>query len=116
MSILNSFGRVWKQRSHLFLRLAVILSALVTHSVLVADLLAGLDAQQDIMRISVLGINIMNIICCDQLDAGLAAHPHKACIHKLLLRNSMVLKLKKEVALSEYILIHKRRLFCLRIH
>ena len=62
MGIFKSFQCIWKQFRHLLFGLEVILSSIITHPVLILDLPVCLDAEQHVMRLPVLGINIMRIV------------------------------------------------------
>ena len=73
MSVLNGFKGVGEQGAHLLLGLAVILPALVAHTVFVRHLLAGLDAQQDIVGLLVLRIGIVDVVGGHQVDAQIPA-------------------------------------------
>ena len=72
--VVDRFGSIGEEFSHLLLGLAVVLAAFIPHAVFIGYLLTGLNTQKDIVRCGVLRKCIMNIIGRNQLDAGLPAH------------------------------------------
>ena len=73
MGIFNGLQSVGEQGAHLLLGLAVILPALVAHTVLVRHLLAGLDAQQNVVGLLVLRVGIVDVVGGHQVDPQLPA-------------------------------------------
>ena len=67
------------------------------------------------MRRRILLENVVNIVGADQIDAGLFMKPEKLLINQLLLFYAMILKLQKEIPLSEYLLITQCRCLSLII-
>ena len=63
MGIIQCLLGIWKKSPHLIFGFAVELAAFITHPVLVRDLLACLDTEQNIMGNCVLRKCIMNIVC-----------------------------------------------------
>ena len=103
MGIFNGLRRIGEQGPHFLLGLTVVLAPFVAHPVLIRHLLAGLDAQKDIMGLLILGIGVMDIVGGHQLKARIPAHAHKALVYQPLVRQPVVLKLQEEVVLSEYV-------------
>ena len=93
MGVIDGFLGVWKQRPHLLLRFHVILTALVTHTVLIRNFFPGLDTQQNVMRCRILRENIVDIVGCHQIHGQFPAHAHKSLVYGFLGRNSMILQL-----------------------
>ena len=116
MGVIDGFLGVWKQRPHLFLRLHIVLAALVTHTVLIRHLLAGLDTQQNVVSCRILCQNVMNIVGCHQIHGKLPAHAHQALVYHFLGGNSVVLQLQKEVAFSKDLFIMPCRPAGLLVH
>ena len=87
LGILNRLRGVREKCAHLLLGFDIILSALIAHTVLIC-----LETQQDIMRLPVLRIGIVHVVGGDKLNAKLLAKPHQAGIHRLLIRDSVILE------------------------
>ncbi len=105
LRILKGAGRIGKQLCHLFRRFNIILSSLIAHPVLIRQTLPGLQTEQDIMRLHIILIRIMNIIGRHKLYLKLPAHAHQRLIHLLLRRNPVILKLQEEISLTEDLFI-----------
>ena len=91
MRIFQCFCRIWKKTFHLFRRFYIILTALITHTILICQFLTSLQAEQDIMWLGILCQGIMYVICCDQINSGLTVHLKKLLVYILLFRNTMIL-------------------------
>ena len=91
LGILNRLRGVREKCAHL-LGFDIILSALIAHTVLIGQLFPCLETQQDIMRLPVLRIGIVHVVGGDKLNAKLLAKPHQAGIHRLLIRDSVILE------------------------
>ncbi len=89
--------RIGEQSLHLFRRLNVILSALITHTILVRQLFAGLQTQQNVMRDRILLVSIVHIVGHHQRNASLLAHAQQLLVHRLLLRNAVILQLQEKI-------------------
>ena len=50
-----------------------------------------LDTEQDIVCLRIFRVGVMYVVCRNQFNACLLAHPHKLWIDHLLLRDSMIL-------------------------
>ena len=64
-----------------------------TALVRIRQLFTGLKAQQNIMRVSVLRISVVDIVRHDQRYIQLLAHPHELHVHRFLLWNTVILHL-----------------------
>ena len=91
LGIFQRLQRIRKKLRHLLRRFHKILSALVAHTILVLQLLAGLDAEQDVVRLGVGRQRVMHVVRRRQLDAGLRAHAQKLLVDDLLVGDSMIL-------------------------
>ena len=94
--------RIREQCPHLVLGLEVILSALVTHSVLVLHLFLCLDTEQDVMCLCVLRKCIMYVICAYELYPGFLRKTKYTCICFFLFGYTMILQFKEIVSLAKY--------------
>ena len=101
LGILHRLPGIGKQSLHLLFALHIVLAALVAHPVLVRQLLAGLQAQQDIVRLCVLHIGIMHVVGGHQRDVQLLTHSQQRRIHRLLGGNPVILQLQEKVAPAE---------------
>ena len=108
LCILHCLPRIRKQRCHLFLRFDIVLPAFIAHPVLIRQLFSRLDTEQDVMGLLVLRIGVMHVIGGRQLDPQLLGHLQQTLVHKLLLRNTVVLQLQEIIALPENVLILQR--------
>ena len=70
MGIVEGFLRIREQRPHLLLGLDIELSARIAQTILVADLLSGLETEQDIVRLRILLPGVVDIVGGDQWDPG----------------------------------------------
>ena len=111
LSIFQRLQRIGEQTAHLLFRFDVVLSAFIAHTVFIADLLARLDTEKDVVGIRIRFVSIVNIIGRHQFDARLLAHPHQLLVDQALFGNSMILQFQKEISLSENLLITQRGFF-----
>ena len=116
MGIFQSFQSIWKKSRHLFWRFHIILAALIAHSVLIAEFFLGLQTEEHVMGLRILSHGIMHVIGSNQVDSCLSVHAEKLLVYRLLLRNSMILKLQEEISFSKNILITQGCDFCILIH
>ena len=114
--IFQSFRCIGKQRCHLFRGFNKILTAFITHTVLIRQPLASLQTEQDIMRLHILRIRVVHIIGCHQFNSHLPAHAKQRLIDLLLFRHAMILQLQKEIIFSKDILIAQGRFTCFLVH
>ena len=91
--IVKCFPGIRKKRFHFVFGFQVILSTLIAHPVLVADLCLGLNAQKNVVSSSILRRNIMHIIRADHRNAGLPVQFQNALVDSLLVGNAVVLHL-----------------------
>ena len=101
MCILQRLQRIRKKLRHFLGRFYIILAALIAHPVLIRQLLLCLQAQKNVMGALIPGIRIVYVIRRHQLDFQLPAHAQKLLVHRLLLRNPMILKLQKIIPFPE---------------
>ena len=92
LRILQRLRHVRKQFAHLLFRFQVELTALVTHPVGVRDLLTGLDAEQDVVRLRIVRVNVMHVVRAHQVDPEFLMQAHELLVHQTLLRDAVVLK------------------------
>ena len=59
LGIFECFQRIRKQLLHLLFGFHIILSALIAHTILVRQLLSGLDTEQDVMRLGIVRIGVV---------------------------------------------------------
>ena len=74
LGILHGFPCIREKSLHLLFTLHIVLTAHVTHSVFICQLLAGLEAKQDIVWLYILLIGIMHIIGRYQGNIQLLTH------------------------------------------
>ena len=110
LRIFKSLRRVGKEASHLLLALDIKLSSRIAHAVLVGQFFAGLDTQQDVVRLGVVRISIMAVIGRDQGDSHLAAHAEQLGVHGLLVGVAVVLEFQEVVSLPKYLFVALCRL------
>ena len=113
--ILQSLRRIGEQGGHLLRRFDIILSAFISHTVLILQLLPGLEAEKNIVGRRVLRTGIMAVIRRDKADPQFSAHAQQLGVHLLLLRNPVVLQFQEEIPLPEDIPVGQSRLLCLLI-
>ena len=63
MGVLDRFRGIREELPHLLLGFYIVLSALVAHTVLIGDFLSRLDAEQDVVGLPVLGVDIVAVVC-----------------------------------------------------
>ena len=116
VGIFQSFQSIWKKSRHLFWRFHIILAALIAHSVLIAEFFLGLQTEEHVMGLRIFSHGIMHVIGSNQVDSCLSVHAEKLLVYRLLLRNSMILKLQEEISFSKNILITQGCDLCILIH
>ena len=70
MCVVEGFLRIRKQRPHLLLGLDIELPTRIAQTILVCDLLSGLETEQDIVRLCILLPGVVDIVCGDQRNPG----------------------------------------------
>ena len=116
LCILKRLQCIWKQLPHLFLRLNIILTALIPHTVFIFQFLSSLDTQQNIMWLYIFGIGIMYIIRRNKLNSRLLSHTKERLIHDLLFLHPMILQFQEKISFSKNVLIPKCRCLSFFIH
>ena len=116
LCILQCLQRIRKQLPHLFLRLNIILTALIPHTVFIFQFLSSLDTQQNIMWLYIFGIGIMYIIRRNKLNSRLLSHTKERLIHDLLFLHPMILQFQEKISFSKNVLIPKCRCLSFFIH
>ncbi len=116
LCVIYRLRRIREELSHLFLGFHIILSALIAHAVFIRQFLSRLNAEKYVMRIRIFGKCIMAVICRDQLDPCIPAHPHQSLIDQFLRRYAVILHLQKKIIFSKNIPVAQSSLFCLIIH
>ena len=94
---------------HLLGGFHIVLPALVAQSVLVGHLLAGLQAEEDVVGLHVLLVGVVAVVRADERKALLLVHPDQLPVHVLLLRDTVVLQLEEEIVLPENVPVLKGR-------
>ena len=112
LSIFQCLQGIGKKLRHLFRGFYVVLTAFVTHAILIVYLLSGLDTQQNVMGFGIIRKGIVHIVGAYQLNPCLMAHAKQCLIDHLLLRNAVILQFKEEITLPKDRLIGQSRLFC----
>ena len=86
---------------HLYCTLEVELIGLELHPISVAHGLAGLDAEQHFLGMSVVVMEIVTIVSGHQRDARLFRETDQVAIHVFFDRQSLVLNFEEEIAFAE---------------
>ena len=92
---------VAEHRPHLVSGLQIELIPVVAQALLVADVLAGADAQQDVMRTAILLPEVVHVVGADEGQVEVAGHRQQPGVHDALLVDALVLHLQEEVARPE---------------
>ena len=71
------------------------------HAVRVAHRLAGLDAEQDFLRVSVVVMQVVAIVGGNEGNTGFSRKPDQIAIHSLFDFKTLILNLEKEILLAE---------------
>ena len=91
LGILHCLPGIGEQSLHFLFALDIILPALVAHTILVRQLFARLQAQQDVMRDCILRIGIVHIVGGHQGNVQLSAHLEQFHIYRALFRDAVIL-------------------------
>ncbi len=111
LGVVDRLRRVGEEHRHLFLALDVELAARVAHAVFVAELFAGLDAEQDVVRLAVRRLRVVHVVCRDERDPEAPRHADERLVDALLVVVAVVLQFQEEIAFSEAFLIAECRFF-----
>ena len=115
LRIVQRLKCIGKKLLHLLRRFHIILSALIAHPVLIGQLLAGLDAEQDVMGDRILRVGIVDIVGRHKFDPGLLGHLQQLLVDQPLIRQTVILQLQKIIVLPENVAVFQRRLLRLII-
>ena len=110
MSIGNGLFGIGEQPLHLLRGFQVILAALVAHPVLVRQLLARLQAEQNVVGHRILLVGVVHVVGHHQRNARLLAHAQQLLVHRLLLGNAVILQLQEVIVFPENIPVLQRPL------
>ena len=115
LRVVCRFLCIRKQAPHLLFTFYEKLSAFVTHTVFICNLLSGLDTEKDIVCLHIGFIGVVDIIRADKRNVKFLADPKKPLIDRLLIRDAMILQFQKIVVFSETVLVFFCNAFCLFI-
>ena len=101
LGIFHGFPCVGEKPFHFLLALDIILPAHIAHPVLIRQLFSGLDAQQDIVRLYILRVSVMDIVGNYQGNPKFFTHLHESRIYHPLLGQSMILHFQKIIVFPE---------------
>ena len=99
--VFHGLGQRGEERAHFVLALEVELLRLKAQAVCLVHGVAGLDAQQHVLRRGILFFEIVRVVRHGEGDAGLAAQADQAVGGRVLLGDAVVLDLEIEVLLAE---------------
>ena len=94
-------GLVGEQRGHLRSRLEIEVVGLELHPARRVDVVAGPDAEQDVMGFGLILVDVVEVVGHDQRQAGLGRQPQELLVEPALLGQAMVLELEEEAVLAE---------------
>ena len=109
LGILHGLPCIGEQSLHFLFALDVILTALITHAILVRQLFAGLQTQQNIVGNRILSIGVMHIVGGYQRNVQFSAHLEQFHVHRTLLRDTVILQFQKIIALAKAGLVFASR-------
>ena len=115
LRVVDRLRCVAEQGAHLRFALYEELSALVAHTIIIRNLLSGLDAKKHIMRLNIRLIGVVAVVRTYQLDPQLLAHAQKLLVDQLLIGYSMILQFQKEIVFAEAVTVFYGDLFCLLV-
>ncbi len=81
----------------------------------VLDDLAGLDAEERVMRLVVLHVQVMTVVCGDDGDARVPRQFDELPVHYFLLGDAVVLELEVKVFLAQYLFIFEGGPLCVLV-
>ena len=105
----HRFREVAEDQRHLLGGLQVELVAVVLQAVGVVDRLAGADAEQDVVRLEVGVLQVMDVVGGDELQVQVLRDRLQTDVDDLLLLDPLVLHLEEEVVGAEDVAIGGRR-------
>ena len=74
LGVLHRFPCIGEKSLHLLLTLHIVLPAFIAHTILVRQLLASLQTEQNIVGLRILRIGVMHVIRRHQRDIQFSAH------------------------------------------
>ena len=96
LGVLDRVGIFGEERAHLLLALEVIFLALEAQAHRLIDRAAGLDAEEHIVDLRILALEIVRVVRGDEGDAQLVRHLEERRAHAQLLADAMVLNFQIE--------------------
>ena len=99
--VFHGLGQRGEERAHFVLALEVELLRLKAKAVCLVHGVAGLDAQQHVLRRGILFFQIVRVVRHGEGDAGLAAQADQAVGGRVLLGDAVVLDLEIEVLIAK---------------
>ena len=100
--VLRSASRlVREQRRHLGRGLEVEVPRLELHPVRRVEVVAGADAQQDVVCLVLLAMDVVEVVGHDQRQPDLGRQPQQLLVEPALLGDAVVLELEEEAVLAE---------------
>ena len=94
-------GNLAKHACHLRGCLKIKLIRRELHAPFIAHGLAGLNAQQDFLRVGIVVMQIVAVVRRYQRNSGLLRQSHQIRVHALLDFEALILNLEKEIIFSE---------------
>ncbi len=94
-------GMVGEERGHLGRRLDVELVGVEAHPVGRVEVVAGPDAEQDVVRLGLVLADVVEVVGHDQRQPGLGREPDELLVEPALVRHAVVLQLEEEAVLAE---------------
>ena len=101
---------VAEHRRHLFRGLQEELVAVVLQPLLVADVLACADTQQDVVRVLIGVLEVVHVVCRDQRKTQLARNRQQALVHDALFVDALILHLEEEILRAQDVAEARRSL------
>ena len=83
---------------------------MIAQAVRIVDRLAGADAQQDVVRLVVGVLQVVDVVGDDQVEVQIPGDRLQADVDDLLLLDALVLHLEEEVVRAEDVAVGGRRL------
>ncbi len=97
----QSLGQFAEDQGHLCRRLEIELIRRKLHAVRIAHSLAGLNAEQDVLRVGVFVMDVVAIVRGYQRNSGFFRQAHQFAVYAFLDLEALILNLKKEIAFSK---------------
>ena len=97
----DRLGMVREEGRHLGRRLDVELGGLEPHPVGRVEVVAGADAEQDVVRLGLVLADVMEVVGDHERQPGLGRQPEQLLVEPALLGHAVVLELEEEAVLAE---------------